>query len=66
MGFCTPAEYEQFLRQVVPFESMLIDSGVQLVKLWFSIDRDEQHQRLRHRSDNPLKRWKLSTVRLPP
>ncbi len=62
MGFCSSAQYETFLRQVVDVERMLIEDGVQLVKLWFSIGPDEQRRRLVSRTTDPLKRWKLSTV----
>ncbi len=62
MGFCTPEQYERFLDQVVGFERMLLDDGLRLVKLWFSIEREEQQRRLERRGRNPLKRWKLSTV----
>jgi len=62
MGFCTPEQYELFMRQVVDFERMLLEDGLLLFKLWFSIDRGEQQERLEGRSKNPLKRWKLSTV----
>ena len=62
MGFCSEAEYRRFLTHVVPFERLLVEDGLVLVKLWFSIDRDEQQRRLSEREQNPLKRWKLSTV----
>lgn len=64
MGFCTPEQYELFMQQVVGFERMLIDDGIILIKLWFSIDRSEQQRRIEGRKSNPLKRWKLSTVDL--
>lgn len=64
MGFCTPAQYERFMEQVVDFERMLVDDGLVLVKLWFSIDRAQQQVRLERRRRSPLKRWKLSTVDL--
>ena len=64
MGFCTEEEYERFMRQVVVFERMLLEDGLLLVKLWFSIDRTEQQERLEQRHKNPLKHWKLSTVDL--
>jgi len=64
MGFCTKEEYERFLRQVRLVESMLIEDGIFLVKLWFSIDIAEQKRRLRARETDPLKRWKLSTTDL--
>ena len=50
------------MRQVVPFEDMLVEDGLQIVKLWFSIGPEEQARRLRERELNQLKRWKLSTV----
>jgi len=64
MGFCTQAQYERFMAQAVDFERMLLEDGLLLVKLWFSIDREEQRRRLERRRLNPLKRWKLSTVDL--
>jgi polyphosphate kinase 2 len=62
MGFCTEEQHERFLEQVVDFERMLIDDGLRLIKLWFSIGRDEQQRRLEGRRSSPLKSWKLSTV----
>jgi polyphosphate kinase 2 len=62
MGFCSSSQYELFLKQVVPFENMLIQDGIFLYKLWFSIDKDEQNARLEERKSNPLISWKLSTV----
>lgn len=64
MGFCTDAQYERFMEQVVEFERMMLDDGLLLVKLWFSIDQSEQGARLDRRRTNPLKQWKLSTVDL--
>ncbi|QDU82921.1 Polyphosphate kinase 2 (PPK2) [Planctomycetes bacterium Pla163] len=64
MGFCTDEQYELFMEQVVDFERMLLDDDLVLVKLWFSIDREEQEKRILDRRTNPLKRWKLSTVDL--
>ena len=62
MGFCTEDQYQLFIKQVVQFEQMLIEDGIILVKLWFSIDKKEQEQRLEERKTNPLISWKLSTV----
>jgi polyphosphate kinase 2 len=62
MGFCTPAQYELFLRQVVQFEKMLAEDKLVVIKFWFSIDVEEQNRRLKERETNPLKQWKLSTV----
>lgn len=62
MGFCTQNQYQVFLKQVVALENMLIEDGIHLFKLWFSIDVEEQKRRLEERKVNPLKQWKLSTV----
>jgi polyphosphate kinase 2 len=64
MGFCTDAEYEEFFRSVPEFEKMLIRSGIQLVKYWFSIPDEEQEFRFRCRINDPLKQWKLSPMDL--
>ena len=62
MGFCTPGEYEQFLKDAPRFERMLTDSGVTLIKLWLDISREEQAGRLAARVDDPLKRFKVSSL----
>jgi polyphosphate kinase 2 len=62
MGFCSDAEYEEFLRSCPEFERMLIRSGVVLVKYWFSISDAEQEHRFIERARNPDKRWKLSEM----
>jgi polyphosphate kinase 2 len=64
MGFCTDEEYEEFFRSVPEFEKMLVRSGVQIVKYWFSITDDEQEMRFRARIEDPLKQWKLSPMDL--
>jgi len=64
MGFCTEAEYEEFFRSVPEFERMLVRSGIQLVKYWFSITDEEQHLRFLARIHDPLKQWKLSPMDL--
>jgi polyphosphate kinase 2 len=64
MGFCTPAEYLEFLRQCPSFEKMLIGSGVILVKLWFSVGRAEQVRRFERRKIDPVRQWKLSPTDL--
>ena len=64
MGFCSAAEYEEFLRQVPEFERNLVRSGIHLVKFWFSVSRDEQRRRFKEREVHPLKQWKLSPVDL--
>ena len=64
MGFCSDDEYEEFFRSVPEFEKMLVRSGIQLVKYWFSITDDEQHLRFVGRIQDPLKQWKLSPMDL--
>ncbi len=64
MGFCTPAEYLEFLRQCPAFERMLIGSGTHLVKLWFSVGRAEQLRRFERRKIDPVRQWKLSPTDL--
>ena len=64
MGFCTQQEYLEFLRQTPEFERNLARSGTHLIKLWFSVTRDEQRRRFVERKVHPLKQWKLSPVDL--
>jgi polyphosphate kinase len=64
MGFCTDDQYEEFFRSAPEFERMLVRSGIQLVKYWFSITDDEQHLRFLGRINDPLKQWKLSPMDL--
>jgi polyphosphate kinase 2 len=64
MGFCNDEQYEEFFRSVPEFERMLIRSGIQLVKYWFSITDDEQAFRFSCRVHDPLKQWKLSPMDL--
>lgn len=64
MGFCSDDEYEDFFRTVPEFEKMLVRSGIQLIKYWFSITDDEQHLRFVGRIQDPLKQWKLSPMDL--
>ncbi len=62
MGFCTPNEYLEFMRQTPELERMLVRSGIHLSKYWFSVSRAEQSRRFKARSADPLKRWKLSPI----
>jgi polyphosphate kinase len=64
MGFCNDDDVEEFFRSVPEFERMLVRSGIQLVKYWFSITDDEQHLRFLGRIHDPLKQWKLSPMDL--
>ena len=64
MGFCTPEQTAQFLRQTPGFEKQLVDDGILLFKYWLAVDQDEQEQRFAERLKDPLKRWKLSPIDL--
>ena len=64
MGFCNDDQYEEFFRTVPEFEKMLVRSGIQILKYWFSITDDEQHSRFLSRIHDPLKQWKLSPMDL--
>jgi len=64
MGFCTDEEYQEFLRTVPDLERMMINSGIILIKYWFSISDDEQYNRFMMRIHDPLKQWKLSPMDL--
>ena len=64
MGFCTEAEYEEFLRSCPEFERMLVRSGIILIKYWFSVSDEEQEKRFKARIEDPTKRWKLSPMDL--
>lgn len=62
MGFCTPEEYEEFLRSCPEFERMIIRSGIILIKYWFSVSDEEQERRFQERIHNLAKRWKISPM----
>ncbi len=62
MGFCSKKQYKQYMVQVPEFEHMLYESGVEIIKFWFSISKEEQQNRFNKRLQNPLKRWKFSPV----
>ena len=62
MGFCTPGQHEDFLRDVGGLERMLEESGIRLVKLWLDISKKEQARRLDDRRKDPLKQLKVSDL----
>ncbi len=62
MGFCSPNEYLEFMRQCPDLERMFVRSGVRLYKYWFSVTREEQKRRFAARETDPLKQWKLSPI----
>jgi len=61
-GFCTPEQYNNFIHGVVGFEKDLVRQGTILVKLYFSVTRDEQARRFDRRKTDPLRQWKLSEI----
>ncbi len=62
LGFCTDAEYWEFIRSTPEFERMLVRSGIRVVKYWFSVSHDVQAKRFEERLADPAKRWKFSPV----
>jgi polyphosphate kinase len=64
MGFATPREYLEFMRQAPEFERMLVREGIHLVKFWFSVSRGEQRTRFIIRQVDPVRQWKLSPMDL--
>jgi len=62
MGFCSPNDYLEFMRQCPDLERMLVRSGIKLFKFWFSVTREEQIRRFQSRENDPLKQWKLSPI----
>lgn len=63
-NFCSRKQYNNFMNQVQDFEHMLMEDGIVLIKLWFSISKKEQEKRFKERESNPLKQWKLSPIDL--
>lgn len=64
MGFCTEAQYQEFLHSCPEFERMLVRSEIILLKYWFSVSDEQQEKRFQARIDDPTKRWKLSPMDL--
>ncbi len=62
MEFCTNEEYQEFMRSCPEFERMLVRSGIQLIKYWFSVSDEEQEKRFQARRLDPTKQWKLSPM----
>jgi polyphosphate kinase len=62
MGFCTPEQYLEFMREAPEFERMLVHSGLHLTKFWFSVTRSEQRTRFVIRQVDPVRQWKLSPM----
>jgi len=64
MGFCSDAEYWDFLRSCPQFERMLVRSGILLFKYYLSVSDEEQERRFQSRARDPARRWKLSPIDL--
>lgn len=62
MGFCTEVQYKQFMNTVNEFEGLIVGSGIQLIKYYLDIDKEEQAARLESRKTDPLKQWKISPI----
>ncbi len=62
MGFCTEAEYQEFMDSVADFEHMLVRSGIKFLKYYLDISKGEQKQRLHERKRDPLTQWKVSAL----
>jgi len=65
MGFCTEKQYERFLKVTPMFEKQIVDSGIQLIKIWLEVGNKEQERRFQARIEDPLRQWKLSPMDLP-
>lgn len=64
MGYCTPQQYLEFMREAPELERMLVNSGIILVKMWFSVSQAEQFARFSSRQNDPVRQWKLSPTDL--
>jgi len=64
MGFCTPAQHKQFLKDCPVFERLITKDGLILLKYWLCVDQEEQEARFAERANDPTKRWKLSPIDL--
>ena len=64
MGFCTPAQHKQFLKDCPVFERLITNDGLILLKYWLSVDQEEQEERFAERANDPVKQWKLSPIDL--
>jgi polyphosphate kinase 2 len=62
MGFCSAEEHATFLKDVPKLEEMIVNSGIILMKFYFSVSKDEQAKRFKKRKIDPLKQYKLSPV----
>jgi polyphosphate kinase len=64
MGFCSAQEHQRFLGLIPELEQYLVDSGIQLIKIWLEVGQDEQERRFQARIADPVRQWKLSPMDL--
>jgi polyphosphate kinase 2 len=64
MGFCSEKDVDRFLQLCPPFERVMVNSGITLIKYWFEVTEEEQHRRFESRINDPRKTWKLSPMDL--
>ena len=62
MGFCSKEEHKRFLKLCPEVEHYIIDGGIQLIKIWLEVNKEEQARRMAARIDDPLRQWKLSPM----
>jgi polyphosphate kinase 2 len=62
MGFCTKEQYDGFLKNCPTVERFIVDGGIQLIKFWLEVSKEEQARRFAARIDDPLRQWKLSPM----
>jgi polyphosphate kinase 2 len=62
MGFCTEAQHKRFLQLCPKIERFIVDGGIQLIKIWLEVGKEEQARRIEARIDDPLRQWKLSPM----
>jgi polyphosphate kinase 2 len=65
MGFCDKAQHRRFLEVCPEVEHYIVTSGIQLIKFWLEVSKDEQERRFQARIEDPLRQWKLSPTDLP-
>ena len=65
MGFCSKEQHARFLQVCPDVEQYIVDSGIQLIKIWLDSSDEEQRRRFEARIDDPLRQWKLSPMDLP-
>ena len=64
MGYCTEAQYRQFLADCPAFEKLITGDGIILLKYWLAVDQEYQEERFSERASDPLKRFKISPIDL--